>query len=228
MDTLLEMHDFAAFLMESREYKSALEILNYCLTHVPKNKHSSIDKGIMKRHKATIKKGDQKKTKRSTSSDSKGFVYRNPLRLCAYELTLPNVDKETVLCSNFIFNVALCHHLIALEACSSTYDVVQHDVHYIKRLRGALKLYELGFQLHSKKGVEGMNMNFALALINNCANIYEILGCTTKAERFYSHMLSSLMMMIDGGEAEKVDELDGYLQNATRIILRAENAAAAA
>jgi hypothetical protein len=229
MDTLLGMNDFAAFLMECREYKNALEILNYCLTHVPKNMHSSIDTVIMRRHKATAKKSNAKKNNCTTASaNNNTFVNRNPLRLSEGELSLPNVDPESVLSSNLIFNVALCHHLIALETCSSTHHAIHSDKHCIKRLRGALKLYELGFHLHSKKGMEGMNMNYALALINNCANIYEILGCTTKAERFYNHMLSSLMMMIDGGEAQKVDELDGYLRNASRIILGAENVAAAA
>ena len=112
--------------------------------------------------------------------------------------------------------------MIALETQES------NQKHSIKRLRGALKLYELGFHMHSRAGVDGMKMNFALALINNCANIYETLGSISKAQRFYKHLLSSLMMMIDGGEAEKVDELDGYLQNASRLILGADVVAAAA
>jgi hypothetical protein len=70
-------------------------------------------------------------------------------------------------------------------------------------------------------------MNYALALINNCANIYELLGKSDRAQKFYSHMLSSLMMMVDGGEADKVDQLDGYLKNASRLILTDEAAPAA-
>ncbi|KAL3904710.1 MAG: hypothetical protein SGARI_004802 [Bacillariaceae sp.] len=124
--------------------------------------------------------------------------------------------------SNLIFNIALCHHLIALNTAET------NQRHSLKRLKGALKLYELGFHMHSKKGVEGMSMNYALALINNCAHIWETLGSTSKAQRFYNHMLSSLMMMIDGGEAEKVDQLEGYLLNASRVILGQEVLAAAA
>jgi hypothetical protein len=229
MDALLEMNDFAAFLMECREYKRALEILNYCLIRVPKNQHHSIDTAIMKKHKAAAKSIVNRNTKNNSSTaTSNSFVYRNPLRLTDGELSQPYVDPEMALSSNFIFNIALCHHLIALEMSEQQPNDLIYGKHRIKRLRGALKLYELGFHMHSKKGVEGMSMNFALALINNCANIYETLGSTSKAQRFYNHMLSSLMMMIDGGEAEKVDELDGYLRNASRFILGSENVAAAA
>lgn len=239
MDSLLDMNDFAAFLMECREYKRALEILNYCLTRVPKSQHSSIDTSILKQHEAAVKSNctiirNRTCSASTTTSTDNGFVYRNPLRLTESDLYQPNIDPEMTMSSNLIFNIALCHHLIALEmssltsSSSSSSPRMIHDKHCIKRLKGALKLYELGFHMHSKKGVEGMSMNYALALINNCANIYEALGSTTKAQRFYNHMLSSLMMMIDGGEAEKVDELDGYLQNASRLILGSENMAAAA
>ncbi|KAG7337606.1 hypothetical protein IV203_021843 [Nitzschia inconspicua] len=234
MDALVEMNDFAAFLMECREYKRALEIWNYCLTHVPQNQHSSIDTEIMKKHKDVMKSCSANHHRRPVNNGSanKVFVYRNPLRLTESELSRSHVDPEVAMSSNFIFNIALCHHLIALDTFvqqppRSDTDLLRHK-HCIKRLRGALKLYELGFHLHSKKGLEGMSMNYALALINNCANIYETLGSTGKAQRFYHHMLSSLMMMIDGGEAEKVDELEGYLRNASRLILGGKNVAAAA
>lgn len=236
MDALLEMNDFAAFLMECREYKRALEILNYCLTRVPKSQHTSIDTSILKQHNSAVKSNCVKiknRTCSASTSTENSFVYRNPLRMTETELHQPNIDPEMTMSSNLIFNIALCHHLIAVDmssacATSSSSPQIIQDKHCIKRLKGALKLYELGFHMHSKKGVEGMSMNFALALINNCANIYEALGSTTKAHRFYNHMLSSLMMMIDGGEAEKVDELDGYLRNASRLILGSENMAAAA
>ncbi|KAL3903177.1 MAG: hypothetical protein SGARI_005493 [Bacillariaceae sp.] len=231
MDSLLEMNDFAAFLVECRDYRKALDILNYCLTRTPKEKQATIDTAIMKRAKASLdnslhkrfsNKGTEGKNIYDCSNNTEaGFVYRNPLRLTERDLARPHVDAEMAMSSNLIFNIALCHHLIALD-CQDT-----NQKHSIKRLKGALKLYELGFHMHSKKGVEGMSMNYALALINNCANIYETLGSTTKAQRFYNHMLSSLMMMIDGGEAEKVDQLEGYLLNASKILLK-ENVAAAA
>lgn len=245
MDALREMNDFAAFLMECREYKRALEILHYCLTSVPKHMHATIDTNLMTRHKAAVKSSNRSCSHRNhaktttdtdaSSSTSNGFVYRTPLRLSERELVQSNVDPEVALSSHFIFNVALCHHMIALETMSSTTSHNNNDnnaplldKHSINRLRGAIKLYQLGFQSHSEKGLEDISMNYALALINNCASIYEILGSTAKAQRFYNHMLSSLMMMIDGGEAEKIDELDGYLWNASRVILGAENFAAAA
>jgi hypothetical protein len=48
-----------------------------------------------------------------------------------------------------------------------------------------------------------------------------------KAQTFFTYMVSSLMMMIENGEAELVDELDGFLRNASRLILKEAVAAAA-
>jgi hypothetical protein len=157
----------------------------------------------------------------SRDSSDASFVYRTPLRVTEEELSQPNVDSELAMSSHLIFNIALSHHLIALD------DEYNDSIRCTKRLKGALKLYELGFHMHSKKGADGMSMNYALALINNCANIYEAIGSSARAQKFYNHMLSSLMMVIDGGEASNVDQLDGYLRNASRLILADEAAPAA-
>lgn len=218
MNVLLEMYDVAASLIECGNYRSALDICNYCLTHVPKHKHSSIDTTVLKR---ALHCSERFPKRPCFSDEETGFVYRNPVQLTITELHQPHVDPEILLSSNLIFNIALCHHLIAL-------DINSNQKHNIKRFKGALKLYELAFHMHSKKGVDEMSISFALSLVNNCAQIWEVLGNTSKAQRFYNHMLSSLMMMIDGGEAEKVDQLEGYLLNASRLILGQNVIAAAA
>mmetsp|Transcript_32798 Transcript_32798/g.54977 ORF Transcript_32798/g.54977 Transcript_32798/m.54977 type:complete len:228 (+) Transcript_32798:271-954(+) len=227
MQEVIEMNDFSAFLVEGKEYKKALEILNYCLTCVQKTKQVRVDTSIMKRVKASLFGSKKNPTKQRCSIDNDtaendgSFIYRSPMRLNEEELQ-SHVDPELAMSSVLIFNIALSHHLLALESPQI------NQLSTVKRLKGALKLYELGFHMHSKRGAEGMSMNYALALINNCAHIYDALGRPTRAQKFYSHMLSSLMMMIDGGEAGKVDQLDGYLRNASRLILTDAAPAAAA
>ena len=222
--------------MECQEYKKALEILNYCLTCIQKSDNNNnnsttteeqqqqttyvVDISIMKKVKASLGRISKQRRNNnnndndneSSSSSSASFIYRDPMRLNESDLRTM-VDPDLSMSSCLIFNIALCHHLTALEVPHCTQSCMT------KRLKGALKLYELGFHMHSKRGAEGMSMNYALALINNCANIYELLGKSDRAQKFYSHMLSSLMMMVDGGEASKVDQLDGYLKNASRLIL---------
>jgi hypothetical protein len=218
MNALLEMNDFASSLIECREYRNALEILNHCLTRVPKHKQSSIDTTIMKRAKASMNSSHIKQLAskpKKNNDDGTGFIYRNPVRLT-------ESDSEMATSAVLIFNIAICHHLLALDS----FEINRRNS--IKRLRGALKLYELAFHMHSKEGTEGMSLNFSLALINNCAKCYEILGSASKAQRFYDHMLSSLMMLIENGEAQKLDQLEGYLLNASRLILSKDVVAPAA
>jgi hypothetical protein len=59
---------------------------------------------------------------------------------------------------------------------------------------------------------------YALALINNCANIHEALGDEHRAKMFRDRLLSFLMVIIDGGESIRhiVNDdqtMDGYLNN---------------
>merc|ERR1711865_273272 len=75
---------------------------------------------------------------------------------------------------------------------------------------------------------------YALALINNCAQIHDELGHPQKAILFRSKLLSFLLMMVDGGESMNeivCDDvaLDGYLKNVfSQTIFKTEIAPAAA
>lgn len=60
---------------------------------------------------------------------------------------------------------------------------------------------------------------YALALINNCAHIHEILGNSDRTSVYRNRLLSFLMLIIDSGESAREivgDDLalDGYLKNA--------------
>jgi hypothetical protein len=99
-------------------------------------------------------------------------------------------------------------------------------IKFESRLLASLKLYELGLSLHMKGNIY-MDMTYALAMVNNCSQIYKIMNQPRKAKLFMGHMLSSLMIMFEGGQADELDELDGFLQNASILILRGGVAAAA-
>merc|ERR1712195_28213 len=152
-----------------------------------------------------------------------------------------------------------------------------------QRLKGALRLYELGFRVHAKRAAAAAASSsssstttraantatarrvstseqqqqhqlqvqqqqqaqhqddelrsatrYALALINNCAQIHDELGHPQKAILFRSKLLSFLLMMVDGGESMNeivCDDvaLDGYLKNVfSQTIFKTEIAPAAA
>lgn len=146
-----------------------------------------------------------------------------------------------------------------------------------QRLKGALRLYELGFRVHTKRVAFVMSAKtqssrreylynssssilsassslsstasplspdeprarrsassqdrrndrddelksttrFALALLNNCAHIHNVLGQTEKAKVFQKRLLSFLLVIVDSGESihDIIGDdpaVDGYLKN---------------
>jgi hypothetical protein len=48
-----------------------------------------------------------------------------------------------------------------------------------------------------------------------------------RAKKFYGHMLSTIMAMIELDEASEVDQLAGFLYNVSKLVLRSNVAPAA-
>jgi hypothetical protein len=215
------MNNSSALLIETGHYKEALDILGRCLEIVLTeldNKPDDDEKmGGGKKVYSSTDSQDLRARKKVSNVESfepdEDFIYRHPIRAN----NLPADEGDYIISVIVIFNMALCHHLIAIEA---------NPGNYINRLKGALKLYELGFCMQMKGDIH-MDMTFALAMVNNCAQIYKAMNRKSKARKFSKHMLSFLMMMIENGEAETVDELDGFLWNASRLILKKNVAQAA-
>lgn len=210
-------------------------------------------------------------------------------------------EVELAISANLIFNIALSHHLIANttkkepkrntryypglspdsgddtdddddeNGYDSCCDDLADSLQTKQRLKGALRLYELGFRVHTKRvsfvmsrrrhvhsrpslpsvslslpssisiprqvsllpqdddastpSQEGDREDelksatrFALALLNNCAQIHEALGQNDKAQIFQKRLLSFLLVIVDSGESihDIIGDdpaVDGYLKN---------------
>ena len=222
------MNNTGASLIRAGRYNEALAVLGNALMQVQKylqddSNSSSADcaevrqEGQLTRddddtlEKAVAQRLDRKNgeggafsidSDENNQSSEGSFVYRKPI-----EVTFRDDDSYTF--SIFlIFNMALTHHLIAIEEKNSK-----------RRLKGALKLYELSYSMQMKGNVR-LGITETLALVNNCAQIHKELKKESKARRFFQHLLSSLMMMIDSGYSEQIDQLDGFFANASQLILR--------
>jgi hypothetical protein len=219
MQSVTYMNNSAALLIERGHYKEALDNLGRCLEIVLaklRNKPDDDEKmGGCKPVYSSTDSQDLQARKEASNVESfepdEDFIYRHPIRAN----NLPADEGDYIISVIVCFNMALCHHLFAIEGGPGD------DVN---RLKSALKLYELGFCMQVKCH---MDITFGLAMVNNCAQIYKAMNRKIKAQKFSQHMLSFLMMMIENGEAETVDELDGFLWNASRLILK-ENVAQAA
>lgn len=217
-------------------------------------------------------------------------------------------EVELAISANLIFNIALSHHLIANatkkeskrntrynpglspdsgddtdddddeNGYDSCCDDLADSLQTKQRLKGALRLYELGFRVHTKRvsfvmsrrrslnsppSLPSVSMSlplasmslpssisiprqvsllpqdddasspsqegdrddelksttrFALALLNNCAQIHEALGQNDKAQIFQKRLLSFLLVIVDSGESihDIIGDdpaVDGYLKN---------------
>lgn len=146
--------------------------------------------------------------------DDEDFVYRTPLR-SNLEATADaekneNESEDELLEYILLFNIALAYHLWALEE--------GRDHPNVRRLKKALQYYELSFSIQADIG--HLSITQILALVNNCASIYRQLDRKQRADKFYRHMLSALMTMVELGETSDVDQLNGFLHNVCRLILK--------
>jgi hypothetical protein len=225
MPSAIEMNNRASHLIENDRFDEALEVLSQALSAVQtglENAQAQESKQVdsenntcgpmyspdLECREATLKR-------RLTSLEKlEGFIYWHPMQAVG----IPSSGGSRCLSVIIIFNLALCCHLMALKK-----DCIKFE----SRLLASLKLYELGLSLHMKGNNLYLDMTCALAMVNNCSQIYKIMNRPRKAKRFMGHMLSSLMIMVEGGQADALDELDGFLRNASNLILRGSVAAAA-
>jgi tetratricopeptide (TPR) repeat protein len=231
MQSAVDMNNEAAFLIEKGHYKASLSLLSRGLEIVQSeldgqddNDDDDDDDAMMNGFESVYSCRDMEEIKARRQlfkfenlAPDQYFIYSHPI----HATNLDEHDQEYVMSVIIVFNMALAHHQIALqlqsEDCGEDYEM---------RLLGALKLYQLGFCMQMKGDVH-MDMTYALAMVNNTAQIYKAMNRQQKAQKFFTHMVSSLMMMIENGEAESVDELDGFLWNASQLILKEAVAAAA-
>mmetsp|Transcript_2880 Transcript_2880/g.5190 ORF Transcript_2880/g.5190 Transcript_2880/m.5190 type:complete len:237 (-) Transcript_2880:126-836(-) len=229
MDPVVALNNQAASLLERRAYEISLRLLREALVlaqdrdariqengvgdSVDCEVHSEVQPSLLndshKYHDEYLHCPIRKPLNISLLEDNNDadFVYQNPLRI-------PNdKDEERELSCIILFNMALANHLWALE------DVEKEDCALrSKRLKKALKLYEMSFSLQVDYG--SMTITSILALVNNSASIYKHFNKVQRANKFYNHMLSSLMAMIELGEASEVEQLEGFLHNVSKLILR--------
>ena len=88
-----------------------------------------------------------------------------------------------------------------------------------ENLVASLKLYEVAVSMQMEGTTFQIESTYFMAMINNAAQICEMLHRPRQAKQHLSQMLALIMITIESGEADTVDELDGFLQNVTRKTL---------
>jgi hypothetical protein len=189
--------------------------------------------------RSTFEKACSEKTARRRGERSEDnadlnqdFVYRHPIRITSESEgeneTTDFIKSESGDCENeaalivvLLFNMALSHHLTALD--------LEYD--HAKRpflLKGAEKLYKLGYSMQVGQTKVQLSLTYTIATVNNLAQISEELNNTPQSKRLFKHLLISLMIIIDSGATDEIDDMDGFMENASKLILRDCSFAAAA
>eukprot|EP00339_Tiarina_fusa_P014836 CAMPEP_0117019916 /NCGR_PEP_ID=MMETSP0472-20121206/15206_1 /TAXON_ID=693140 ORGANISM="Tiarina fusus, Strain LIS" /NCGR_SAMPLE_ID=MMETSP0472 /ASSEMBLY_ACC=CAM_ASM_000603 /LENGTH=224 /DNA_ID=CAMNT_0004724983 /DNA_START=65 /DNA_END=739 /DNA_ORIENTATION=- len=224
------MNEEAAQHIENCRYGEALEVLDFAMETLHSVAEHEEDEDQfeqpaastceMYEQSATNPCSDAVKSSRTPISpqmteDFDGdFVYTTPMRYVDSEETeLDAISMGVIL----TFNMALTHHISAMMSKKKGNMA----------FKCALKMYQLSFCL-LLKGEAQLSVTQVLALTNNCGQIYKHLKREAKARTFFTHMLTTLMTMIEGGDADDVDNLDGFMWNASRFILEDPALAAAA
>ena len=129
----------------------------------------------------------------------------------------PTVEVYNKYSFAILFNLALAHHLAGMECPESRKG----------KLRKALRLYEFAYSIQVQEDIQ-LQIKYTLGMVNNLGHIQELLGDHQKAHQCFQHLLSTLMYVLEGGEANEDGKWDIFLHNVSHLILRESALAAAA
>lgn len=254
MESVIAMNDLAVLLIEIGRFEESISILSEGLArleaiqedeggeadcsrkeestnmqHGP-SRRSSLDSGaksssipLPKIRKQIINKNSTPTTcdaDEESSSEDSDFIYRHPIPSTGLPVD-ETLDQDS-LNILVVYNLALSHHLQAMKERKSRL------VSSKPRLLVALRLYQLSFDLQ-KIGDCALHTVNILALVNNCGQIYKQLNQKKRADKYFQNLLSSLFLAMEtNGEPDVTGELEGFIRNASRLILRDSAVAAAA
>lgn len=144
------------------------------------------------------------------------FVFETPIKVSrrrtrqAQEANLSDMLK--MLSFALVFNLAIAFHLGAIHhrsgnnANSSTTK---------KRLMKALAFYKLGLSMIQNEQLS-LGIMESIAVANNQAHVYSLLGQAKKADECYQQVLSDIMYVADCGQQGEIPLFERFFANATK------------
>ena len=157
------------------------------------------------------------------SNNDEGYIHKQPIRV-----TRQAIEKDhkmgIVLPLIINFNLALANHLTAIAS--------ENELKNRNSMLKVLKLYEVAHQFHLRENCECIH--FSMIISNNIGEIHRAMNNPAKYEKCLHHLLSTMMYVV-GNYQHPVDdndspcslELDGFLQNASKLLLKTQCAGAA-
>jgi tetratricopeptide (TPR) repeat protein len=219
----MQLNNRGAFFLETRRYENAIACLGEALQDCKRgfrqngqNPHrkfasssASLDQ-LIKYYPEHVRRPHPE----IDDHDSNDFVYSRPMYIPARTLHAEIQEYNFVVSVAILFNLALAHHLLALE------NELDRD-----KLQKALSLYKIAYELQLDESLEG-NTFFVMATFNNLGQIHKTLKERDTAYRCFQHLLSTLIFSIDNGSCQ-ISEIDVFFRSAFDMMFDSSSAAAA-
>jgi tetratricopeptide (TPR) repeat protein len=142
-------------------------------------------------------------------------IFRDPIHISGSLSVLESFERLSYV---VLYNLALAYHLKATE------EPVQRL--QIFNLQKALRLYEHAHHVLMNQDHD-MSLLHTMAITNNLGHIHHVLGDEDRAGLCFQHLLSTIIYMVDYGEAEEIKPFDGFFRNAMTVIAKSSSAPAA-
>jgi hypothetical protein len=241
-----KLNNRAAFCIETGRYDRAISNLVKALkvseqvdnVSTCTCKHCSLDgcmsfsqkvTGFERRHSRSTRTRSGSSTPSEVVEVDDGYIHRQPIHVTPHAmqeghsmgLTLPLI---------ITFNLALAHHLSAIEGCTPHTKLMVDR----KKLKKVLQLYELAYRWQMEEEDEQFDcIRFTMIISNNLGEIHRAVNNRSKHVKCLQHLLSTMMFLVDCQHISSMQtdddslELDGFLRNTSQLILLGECAAAA-
>jgi hypothetical protein len=150
-------------------------------------------------------------------TNSPKSIFREPIFVTSPLSETAQKDYDT-LSYVVLYNLALAHHLRAMQELDPR--------SLLFRLQKALTLYEHAHQVLMNHEIE-VTLMHTMAITSNLGHIQHVLGNESKASMCFQHLLSTILYVVDCGEGQKLQSLDGFFRNVMNLVAKETLAPAA-
>jgi hypothetical protein len=174
---------------------SALHTSRTSLPHIEQPNFSTFDVSVWMGEGYHIMKATVENDEMYQSLKSSDFIYSSPVQVPASDFSVLGLHVEVALVSIVVFNLALAHHLLAIQ----THTHYPHlDRTGSQILAKAMKLYELAIRLQQDDATlcsANFSGLFILSSLNNLGDVHRLLGDERASEYCYQQLQSLLMYL---------------------------------
>jgi tetratricopeptide (TPR) repeat protein len=178
----------------------------------------SLDHIVLTRPAFTSPPCSEPTTLSSSRTEKSRFVYKEPIFIPEIGDLVLNIP-HTAISVSIIYNLALAHHLQALETDSSVL------------ILKAMKLYEFSHQMQTASKLLIPSAFLTMIILNNQGRIQRALGDLEGAGRYFCQLLSSTRRYKDEAEQEQETEdmfLNFLVESALQHLMLHQRTCAAA